>query len=73
VRDKGSHQFYKRVGGENLESCVPPPTQPWAIIAGSLTVLMNVLPATRLGDTIVEALEPPNKILGGCATVLIGG
>ncbi len=73
MRDKGSHQFYKRVGGENLESCVPPPTQPWAIIAGSFTVLINRLLARRLRYTIVKLLEPPNKILAGCGTVLIGG
>jgi uncharacterized Zn-binding protein involved in type VI secretion len=43
------------------------------IIGGSLTILINPLPATRLGDTIVETLEPPNKILAGCTIVLIGG
>ena len=50
-----------------------PPT--WLLSCGSsLTIfLINRLAASRLGDTIVEALEPPNKILAGCTTVLIGG
>jgi hypothetical protein len=50
-----------------------PPTWPLSC-GGSLTIfLINRLAASRLGDTIVEALEPPNKILAGCTTVLIGG
>ncbi len=36
------------------------------------TVLINNMPACRQGDTIVEAIGPPNKIAMGCPTVLIG-
>ena len=39
---------------------------------GSTTVLINNLPAVRLGDMIMEA-GPPNSIVMGCPTVLIGG
>lgn len=43
------------------------------VIDGSQTVLINNLPACRLGDTIIEALGPPNKIIMGLPTVIIGG
>jgi len=49
-----------------------PPTWPLSC-GGSLTILINRLAASRLRYTIVEALEPPNKILAGCTTVLISG
>jgi hypothetical protein len=49
-----------------------PPHGRLVVIGGSLTlILINRLAASRLGNTIVEAVEPPNKILAGCATVLI--
>jgi uncharacterized Zn-binding protein involved in type VI secretion len=35
-------------------------------------VLINNLPAARMGDTILEAVGPPNKIAMGCPTVIIG-
>lgn len=38
---------------------------------GSTTVLINGLPAARQGDIIVES-GPPNSIVLGCMTVLIG-
>jgi uncharacterized Zn-binding protein involved in type VI secretion len=38
---------------------------------GSVTVFVNNLPAARQGDQIVEA-GPPNSIVMGCPTVLIG-
>jgi uncharacterized Zn-binding protein involved in type VI secretion len=38
---------------------------------GSSTVLINNMPAARQGDTIVES-GPPNSIVMGCPTVLIG-
>jgi uncharacterized Zn-binding protein involved in type VI secretion len=64
-------------GGADIHNCATPlpvpPHGPGVVIGGSSTVLINGLPASRLGDTIVEALGPPNKILAGCATVLIGG
>ena len=50
-----------------------PPHGPGVVIDGSKTVLINGLPACRLGDTILEALGPTNKIVKGEVTVLIGG
>ena len=41
------------------------------VVAGSSTVLINGLPATRQGDTIVES-GPPNTIVSGCPSVIIG-
>lgn len=38
---------------------------------GSVTVLINNLPAVRQGDMIME-IGPPNSIVMGCPTVLIG-
>lgn len=38
---------------------------------GSTTVLINSLPAVRMGDTIVEATAP-NSITMGASTVFIG-
>ncbi|MFZ0388993.1 MAG: PAAR domain-containing protein [Calditrichia bacterium] len=42
------------------------------VALGSITVLINNLPAARQGDLIVEG-GPPNSIVLGCPTVLIGG
>lgn len=41
------------------------------VAVGSVTVLINNLPAVRQGDLIVEA-GPPNSIVLGELTVLIG-
>lgn len=41
------------------------------VAVGSTTVLINNLPAVRQGDQIVEG-GPPNLIVMGCPTVLIG-
>lgn len=64
-------------GGADIHTCTTPlpapPHGPGVVINGSATVLVNGLPACRMGDTIIEALGPPNKISGGCSTVLIGG
>lgn len=38
---------------------------------GSTTVFINNAPAARQGDTIAES-GPPNTIVAGCPTVLIG-
>lgn len=38
---------------------------------GSTTVMINNMPAARQGDMIVES-GPPNTIVMGCPTVLIG-
>lgn len=50
-----------------------PPHGVGVVINGSKTVLINGLPACRQGDTILEALGPPNVITKGCPSVLIGG
>jgi uncharacterized Zn-binding protein involved in type VI secretion len=42
------------------------------VMLGSATVLINNLPAARMGDLIVES-GPPNAIAMGCPTVMIGG
>ena len=41
------------------------------VAVGSVTVFINNLPAARQGDIIVEG-GPPNAIVMGCPTVLIG-
>ena len=41
------------------------------IAMGSVTVLINGLPAARQGDMVVES-APPNSVAMGCPTVLIG-
>ena len=50
-----------------------PPHGPGVVIDGSKTVLINNLPACRAGNTVLEAVGPPNKITKGEFTVLIGG
>jgi uncharacterized Zn-binding protein involved in type VI secretion len=50
-----------------------PPHGPGVVIDGSQTVLINNLQACRLGDTVLEAVGPPNKIMRGMMTVIIGG
>ena len=63
--------------GADIHTCVTPspvpPHGPGVVIDGSATVQINFLPACRLGDTILEALGPPNKIVRGETTVIIGG
>ena len=41
------------------------------VAMGSMTVLINNLPAARQGDIITES-GPPNSIVVGCPTVIIG-
>lgn len=64
-------------GGADIHMCATPspvpPHGPGVVINGSATVMINNLPACRLGDTIMEALGPPNSITKGEATVIIGG
>lgn len=66
----------KASGGADIHTCttlVPPaPHGPGIVIKGSSTVLINNLPAARMGDTILEAVGPPNQIAMGCPTVIIG-
>jgi len=42
------------------------------VAMGSLTVVINNLPAARQGDMVVE-VGPPNAIAMGCPLVEIGG
>jgi uncharacterized Zn-binding protein involved in type VI secretion len=64
-------------GGSDIHMCTTPspvpPHGPGVVIDGSKTVMINFLPACRLGDTILEAIGPPNKIVKGETTVIIGG
>lgn len=64
-------------GGADIHNCLtlmpPQPHGPGVVIDGSQTVLINNLPACRMGDTVLEALGPPNKIMMGLPTVIIGG
>lgn len=63
-------------GGADIHDCdtpLPaPPHGPGVVIDASPTVLINNLPAARMGDTILEAVGPPNSIAMGCPTVIIG-
>jgi uncharacterized Zn-binding protein involved in type VI secretion len=63
-------------GMVDIHSCSTPlplpPHGPAVVINGSATVLINGLPASRAGDTILEAVGPPNSIASGCPTVIIG-
>ena len=64
-------------GGADIHNCLTPlpipPHGPGVVIDGSQTVLINNLAACRVGDTIIEAVGPPNKIVMGMTTVIIGG
>jgi uncharacterized Zn-binding protein involved in type VI secretion len=64
-------------GMSDIHACVTPspvpPHGPGVVIDGSATVLINNMPACRMGDTIIEPLGPPNKIMKGEMTVIIGG
>ena len=63
--------------GADIHACVTPlpvpPHGPGVDITGSATVSVNFLPAGRMGDTILEAIGPPNTIMKGEMTVIIGG
>jgi uncharacterized Zn-binding protein involved in type VI secretion len=64
-------------GMSDIHACVTPspvpPHGPGVVVDGSATVMINNMPACRLGDTIIEPLGPPNKIVKGEMTVIIGG
>lgn len=64
-------------GAADMHACTTvlpiPPHGSGVVVDGSQTVLINGLPACRLGDTIVEPVGPPNKITQGETSVIIGG
>lgn len=64
-------------GMSDIHACMTPspvpPHGPGVVIDGSATVMINNMPACRMGDTIIEPLGPPNKIVKGEMTVIIGG
>jgi uncharacterized Zn-binding protein involved in type VI secretion len=49
----------------------PKPHVGGVVAVGSMTVMIGGLPAARMGDSVVE-VGPPNSILLGCTTVMIG-
>ena len=63
--------------GADIHICATPlpipPHGPGVVIDGSATVLINKLAACRMGDTVLEAVGPPNKIAMGWPPVIIGG
>lgn len=62
--------------GTDIHVCATPspvpPHGPGVVTTPSTTVMIANLPAARMGDTITEAIGPPNKIAAGCPTVIIG-
>ncbi len=64
-------------GGADIHTCATPlpipPHGPGVVIKPSMTVFINNLGASRQGDTLLEAVGPPNTITMGCPTVMIGG
>jgi hypothetical protein len=62
--------------GTDIHVCATPlpipPHGPGVVITPSKSVIISGMPAARQGDTILEAVGPPNKISMGCPTVLIG-
>ncbi|HMO79247.1 MAG TPA: PAAR domain-containing protein [Pyrinomonadaceae bacterium] len=72
-----SNAISAAAGGADIHACTTPlpipPHGPGVVITGSATVMINNLPASRQGDTILEAIGPPNNITKGEMTVIIGG
>jgi uncharacterized Zn-binding protein involved in type VI secretion len=64
-------------GGSDIHVCATPlpipPHGPGVVITPSATVMLSNMPAARMGDTILEAVGPPNTITKGAPTVIIGG
>ena len=63
--------------GTDIHACLTPspipPHGPGVVTTPSATVIIANMPAARMGDTITEAIGPPNKIVKGEMTVIIGG
>ena len=64
-------------GGADIHGCLTPlpipPHGPGVVITPSATVMIAGMPAARMGDTILEAVGPPNTIVKGEMTVISGG
>jgi uncharacterized Zn-binding protein involved in type VI secretion len=61
--------------GTDIHICttIPPiPHGSGIVIDPSTTVIVCGQPQARMGDTIMEPLGPPNKIVMGCPTVMVG-
>ncbi len=62
--------------GSDIHVCATPspipPHGPGVVTTPSTTVMIANMPAARMGDTITEAIGPPNKIAKGEPTVMIG-
>jgi uncharacterized Zn-binding protein involved in type VI secretion len=66
-----------RMGDMHVCPMVTPGTPPiphvgGPIVMGSATVLIGGQPAARMGD-MATCVGPPDSIVAGCPTVLIGG
>lgn len=76
VAAMGSAISAAAAGGTSIHSCTTPwpavPHGPGVVITGSATVMIENMPACRVGDIILEAIGPPNAITMGCPTVIIG-
>ncbi len=63
--------------GTDIHACLTPspvpPHGPGVVTTPSATVMIANMPAARMGDTITEAIGPPNTIVKGEMTVIIGG
>ena len=64
-------------GMADIHTCATPlpapPHGPGVVLDGSLTVLVNGMPLSRMGNKVVEAVGPPNPITSGAFNVLVGG
>jgi len=62
--------------GTDIHVCATPspvpPHGPGVVTTPSTMVMIANMPAARMGDTITEAIGPPNKIVKGEMTVMIG-
>ena len=72
-----SASIMSAAGGADIHACATPlpvpPHGPGVVIDGSATVSTNFLPQSRMGDTVIEAVGPPNKVMKGEMTVIVGG
>ena len=63
--------------GTDIHTCATPspvpPHGPGVVTTPSKTVIIANMPAARMGDTITEAIGPPNSIVSGETSVIIGG